>query len=59
MLFNRDKNKSIFDKINEYLLKKGHELVMSIYLSNYNNNNIYIRFDYIKKLSVYKIVWLI
>ncbi len=57
MLFNRDKNKSIFDKINEYLLKKGHELVMSIYLSNYNNNNIYIRFDYIKKLSVYKIVW--
>lgn len=55
MLFN--KNKSVFDKINEYLTKKGHELVMSIYLSNYNGNNIYIRFDYVKEISVYKIVW--
>lgn len=55
MLFN--KNKSAFDKINDYLMKKGHELVMSIYLSNYNGNNIYIRFDFIKKMSVYKIVW--
>lgn len=52
-----NKNKSVFDKINEYLAKKGHTLEMSIYLSNYNHNNIYVRFDYIKKLAVYKIVW--
>lgn len=51
------KNKSVFDKINEYLMKRGHELVMSIYLNNYNGNNLYIRMDFIKKLSVYKIVW--
>lgn len=50
--------KSIFDKVNEYLTKKGHELVMSIYLSNYNGNNIYIRFDYVPKISVYKVVWI-
>lgn len=50
-------NKSVFDKINEYLIKRGHELVMSIYLNNYNGNNIYIRLDFIRKLSVYKIVW--
>lgn len=50
-------NKSVFDKINEYLMKRGHELVMSIYLNNYNGNNIYIRLDFIKRLSVYKIVW--
>jgi hypothetical protein len=49
--------KSIFDKINDYLIKKGHELVMSIYLNNYNGNNIYIRVDYIRKLSIYKVVW--
>ena len=49
--------KSIFDKINDYLVKKGHELVMSIYLNNYNGNNIYIRVDYVRKLSIYKVVW--
>ncbi len=58
MLFNRRKSKSVFDKIDDYLRKRGHELVMSIYLSNYNGNNIYIRFDYIRKLAVYKIVWI-
>lgn len=56
MLFN--KNKNVFDKINDYLTKKGHELVMSVYLSNYNGNNIYVRFDYVRKMSVYKIVWI-
>ncbi len=55
MLFK--KNKSVFDKIDEYLTKRGHELVFSIYLCNYNGNNIYIRFDYVRKMSVYKIVW--
>lgn len=54
-LFNN--NKSVFDKINDYLVKRGHELVASIYLNEYNGNNIYIRFDYIRKLSIYKIVW--
>lgn len=49
--------KSVFDKINDYLMKKGHELVMSIYLNNYNGNNIYIRIDYVRKLSIYKVVW--
>lgn len=49
--------KSVFDKINDYLTKRGHELVTSIYLNNYNSNNIYIRIDYIRKLSIYKIVW--
>lgn len=49
--------KSVFDKINDYLSKKGHELVMSIYLNNYNGNNIYIRVDFIRALSIYKVVW--
>lgn len=50
--------KSVFDKINDYLAKRGHELVTSIYLNNYNGNNIYIRIDFIRKLSIYKIVWI-
>ena len=53
----RKKEDSKFEIINKYLRKKGHELVMSVFLSNYNNHDIYIRFDYIAKLSVYKIVW--
>lgn len=55
MIFNS--KKSVFDKINDYLNKRGHELVLSIYLNNYNGNNIYIRVDYVRKLSIYKIVW--
>lgn len=57
MLFGKSKNKSVFDVINDYLIKKGHRLLMSIFLSEYNGNNIYIRFDFLPKLSVYKIVW--
>ncbi|MBQ4031143.1 MAG: hypothetical protein II625_05260 [Bacilli bacterium] len=53
----KKKDESKFEIINRYLRRRGHELVMSIYLSNYNNHDIYIRFDYIEKLSVYKIVW--
>ncbi len=51
------KKKSIFDKIELYLRKKGHQLCMSVFLSGYNGNNIYVRFDYLPKLSCYKIVW--
>ncbi len=51
------KKKSVFDKIEKFLYKKGHQLCMSIYLDGYNGNNIYIRFDYVPKLSCYKIVW--
>ena len=49
--------KSIFDRVNSCLMKKGHELIMSIYLCNYNGNEIYIRFDYVRKISAYKISW--
>jgi hypothetical protein len=51
------KNKSVFDKINEYLIKKGHEMIVSLYLADYNGHNIYVRFDYVKKITAYKIVW--
>ncbi len=51
------KKKSVFDKIEKHLRKKGHQLYMSVFLGNYNGNNIYIRFDYVPKLSCYKIVW--
>ena len=51
------KKLSIFEKINKYLYKKGHELVMSIFFDEYNGNQIYVRVDYVPKLSVYKVVW--
>lgn len=51
------KNDSVFDKINNYLTKKGHELVLSLYLANYSGSNIYVRFDYVPKIKVYKVVW--
>ena len=55
MLLKKDDTK--FDKINSFLTKKGHQMLISIYLSNYSERNIYIRLDYIKKASLYKIVW--
>ena len=47
----------IFEKINKYLYKQGHEIVMSLFLDGYNGNQIYVRMDYVAKLSIYKIVW--
>ena len=49
--------KNIFEKINSFLRKRGHELVMSIFLDGYNGNQIYIRLDYVPKVAVYKVVW--
>ena len=51
------KKKNSFDIINNYLTKKGHDLIMSIYFENYNEYNIYIRFDYVKTVQAYKICW--
>ena len=53
----KKKEVNVFEFINKHLAKKGHELVMSIFLGDYNNHEIYIRFDYLPKLSVYKVVW--
>lgn len=51
------KNKNIFYKINEFLKKEKHEMVMSIFLENYNNNTFYIRFDYCPKQNIFKVIW--
>ena len=51
------RKESVFEKINKYLHKRGHELVMSLLFDEYNGNQIYIRVDYVPKISVYKIVW--
>ena len=51
------KDDSVFDKINNYLTKKGHRMLLSLYLSNFNGNSIYVRFDYVGKISAYKVVW--
>ena len=53
-----NKKDSIFEKVNKHLTKKGHELVTSIFLSDYNHHDIYIRFDYVSKISAYKISWI-
>ena len=48
------KKVDIVDKIDKYLTKSGHEKVFTIKLSKYNGNDIYIRFDYVAKISAYK-----
>lgn len=50
-------NQKKLNKIDSFLLKKGHEKIFSFYLEDYNKTNLYIRFDYIKKISVYKVTW--
>lgn len=49
--------KNIINIIDNYLTRNGHEKVFTINLNNYNCNNIYIRFDYVKTIKAYKIVW--
>ena len=50
--------KSIFDKINDYLIKKGHELVMSVYLNNYNPKKLddYINSQMVTKFIAVKLI---
>jgi len=52
------KKKSVLDKIINYLNKQTHENVVSLYLNGYNGNNILVRFDYVKSMSAFKIVWI-
>ena len=53
----KGRKNNIFEKINSFLRKRGHELVMSLYLDGYNGNHIYVRLDYVPKIAVYKVVW--
>ena len=52
------KKKNNFEKINDYLSKRGYDLIMSLFLENYNNYYLYIRFDYVKSIQAYKITWI-
>jgi hypothetical protein len=52
------KKKTSFEKIDSYLSKKGYDLIMSLFLENYNNYYLYIRFDYVKTIQAYKITWI-
>lgn len=47
----------IIEKIDKYLNKRSYTNYASIKLLSYNNNDIYIRFDYVNKLKAYKITW--
>ena len=51
-----DREKKI-KKISSYLSKKSHTNYLSIELIQYNNRDIYVRFDYVEKIKAYKIVW--
>lgn len=51
------KNKNLQDIVDKYLDKKGHDKVLTIYLDNYNGNKIYIRYDYVADIMVYKVTW--
>ena len=50
-------NNKAIQKIDKYLSKKSHINYFSILLNNYNQNNIYIRFDYADKIKAYRIIW--
>lgn len=52
------KKKSLLEKIDDYLGKKSHEKVLTLLFKDYNRNDIYVRFDYVREIGVYKIVWI-
>lgn len=51
------KEKNIQNIVDKYLAKKGHDKVLTIYLDNYNGNKIYVRYDYVTDIMVYKVTW--
>ena len=50
--------KKVIDKVIKYLEKQGHDNLISVYLDGYNGNDILIRFDYVKDISAFKILWI-
>ncbi len=50
-------NNKTIQKIDKYLTKKSHINYFSILLKSYNQNDLYIRFDYVNKIKAYKIIW--
>lgn len=53
MIYKRD----IIKIIDNYLSRLGHDKIFTVNLKKFNGNNIYIRFDYVKTIKAYKIVW--
>lgn len=51
------KKKDIQSIVDRYLDKKSHDKVLTIYLENYNGNKIYVRYDYVTDIMVYKVTW--
>lgn len=51
----KETNPKVIKKINKYLRKIGHEIITSIFLEEYNGRNIYVCFNFVKKLSVFKV----
>lgn len=58
MLMIKRNKKNIFEKIDDYLYKKGHSMCLALILDSYNGNFIYVRLDYVEKLKAYKMVWI-
>ena len=46
-------DEKILNKIDNYLRKKSHVNYFAIKLVSYNNNYLYIRFDYDKRINAY------
>lgn len=50
-------DEKLLKKIDSYLNKKSHINYFTVKLISYNNNYIYIRFDYVNKIKAYKVAW--
>ena len=59
MILNNDKDK--YDKeikaIDKYLKKLGYNKYLTMFLYGYNNNHIYVSFNYVEKIKAYRMVW--
>ena len=52
------KKRTIVDTISKYLTKQNHQNVVTILFDGYNGNDILVRFDFVKSMSAFKIVWI-
>jgi hypothetical protein len=58
MILDKDtKYEKSMKTIDRYLKKRGYNTYLTIFLNGYNNNHIYISFNYVEKIKAYRMVW--
>ncbi len=57
MVQNEKKYEKAMNAVDRFLKKRGYSSYFTVFLNGYNNNHIYISFNYVLKIKAYRMVW--